>query len=325
MISPGDITIESHLSGDALDSIVEDVRAGLGSRPFELSPKYFYDERGSELFDAITELDEYYPTRAERAIINRHAPEIISRTTARELVELGSGSASKTRALLYAMAGAGSLERYVPVDVSPVPVEQCAEELTELYPGLDVYGIVGDFERDLVHLPPGDRRVIAMLGGTIGNFPPETRARFLKSLRAIMGPSDWLLLGTDLVKEVDVLEAAYDDASGVTAEFNLNVLRVLNRELDADFDLDLWSHVAKFDTENEWIQMRLRAERDQRVSLPGADLVVDFREGETILTEYSCKFTRARVADELEAAGFELASIFTDPEGLFALTLAQPR
>jgi len=319
------ITIDSRLRGDAPSTIADDVRAGLGQGPpYTLAPKYFYDERGSDLFDQITELPEYYPTRAERAILNRHAPAIVERTRARELIELGSGSASKTRALLYAMAGAGTLDRYVPVDVSRVPVERCAEELTELYPGLEVHGLIGDFERDLGHLPAGERRLVAFLGGTIGNFEPAARARFLRTLRLLLGPSDWLVLGTDLVKDPAVLERAYDDGAGVTAEFNLNVLRVLNRELDGDFDLTGWEHVARWNAAESWIEMRLRALRAQRVSLPGAGLVVDFEAGDEIRTEISAKFTRPRLEQELEAADLRLVELFTDPRGLFALSLVAP-
>ena len=325
MFAAPTITIESHLDGDALASLPGDVRAGLGSGPpYTLAPKYFYDERGSELFDQITELPEYYPTRAERAILNRHAPAIVARTGARELVELGSGSASKTRALLYAMAGAGMLERYVPVDVSRVPVERCAEELTELYPGLEVHGLIGDFERDLVHLPGGERRLFAFLGGTIGNFDPPARHRFLTTLRSLMGPTDRLVVGTDLVKDPAVLVRAYDDSAGVTAAFDLNVLSVLNRELEADFDVAAWQHLARWNAGEEWIEMRLRALRDQRVAIPGAGLVVDFAAGDEIRTEISSKFTRPRIESELEAAGLRLVELFTDPDDLFALSLAAP-
>ena len=319
------ITIDSRIDGDAPSTIAKDVRAGLGhGPPYTLQPKYFYDERGSELFDQITELAEYYPTRAERAILNRHAPAIVERTATRELVELGSGSASKTRALLYAMAGAGRLERYVPVDVSRVPVERCAEELTELYPGLEVHGLIGDFESDLRHLPEGERRLVAFLGGTIGNFDPPARASFLATLRSVLGPTDWLVLGTDLVKDPAVMQRAYDDASGVTAAFNLNVLQVLNRSLDGDFNSSAWEHVARWNADESCIEMRLRAVEDQRVSLPGASLSVDFRAGDEIRTEISSKFTRERIADELAAADMRLVELFTDPDELFALSLAAP-
>ena len=319
------ITIDSRLSGDALHTIADDVRAGLGhGPPYTLAPKYFYDERGSELFEQITELPEYYPTRAERAILNRCSPAIIERTGARELVELGSGSASKTRALLYAMAGAGTLHRYVPVDVSRVPVERCAEELTELYPGLEVHGLIGDFERDLVHLPAGGRRLIAFLGGTIGNFEPDARARFLSTLRSLLGPDDRLLVGTDLVKDPEVLVRAYDDSARVTAAFNVNVLHVLNRELDGNFDASGWEHIARWNDPEARIEMRLRALRDQHVRLPGADLEVAFAAGDEIRTEVSSKFTRERIESELAAADMRLDQLYTDPDGLFALSLAAP-
>jgi L-histidine N-alpha-methyltransferase len=320
------IEIDSRLDGDALATIADDVRAGLGAGPpHTLPPKYFYDERGSELFEQITELDDYYPTRAERAILNRHAPAIMQLANARELVELGSGSASKTHALLYAMAGAGALDRYLPVDCSRAPIERCAEELTEAYPGLEVHGLIGDFERDLVHLPPPrDRRLVAFLGGTIGNFEPGERARMLRAIRAMLRRDDRLLLGTDLVKDAAVLERAYDDSRGVTAAFNLNVLTVLNRELDANFDLDAWRHVARWNAEEQWIEMRLRAVRHQRVELPGAEIAVDFRAGDEIRTEISAKFTHERIMRELADAGLRVELLVTDPDGLFALSLAAP-
>ena len=222
------------------------------------------------------------------------------------------------------MAGAGQLDRYLPVDVSPVPVERCAEELTEHYPGLEVHGLIGDFERDLVHLPPADARLTAMLGGTVGNFEPATRARFLASLSATMGPGDWLLLGTDLVKDPETLVRAYDDSQGVTAAFNLNVLSVLNRELDGNFDIDAWRHVARWNEAESRIEMRLRALDDQVVRLPGASLFLSFRAGDEIRTEVSSKFTRERLEDELTAAGLRLDTFLTDPEDQFALSLAAP-
>ena len=252
-----------------LDTLVDDVRDGLTRSLKELPPKYFYDERGSELFDRITSLPEYYPTRCERQILNRHAPQIVEASAAEELVELGSGTASKTRALLYAMAGHGSLRRYVPFDFDPSVVEACAEELTELYPGLEVHGVVGDFGRDLGRIPDGNRRLFAFLGGTIGNLLPDERAAFLARLRAQMEPDDRLVIGTDLVKDRGVLEAAYNDSEGVTAEFNRNVLRVINSGLDADFDPEAFEHVAFFDEANSWIEMRLRANGAQRVRIDG--------------------------------------------------------
>jgi L-histidine Nalpha-methyltransferase len=320
-----DITIESFIDGSG--TLAEDVRDGLDRAPGEreLPPKHLYDERGSDLFDQITRLPEYYPTRCERAILNRQAPGLVEATDARELVELGSGTASKTRALLYAMAGAGALERYVPFDVDPSVVDMCADELTDLYPGLTVHGVVGDFTRHLGHVPDGERRLIAFLGSTIGNLTPDARARFLASVRELMGPSDRFLLGTDLLKDVATIEAAYNDGEGVTAEFNLNMLRVLNRELGADFDLDAFEHVAKFDLEPCWVEMRLRARSEQHVRIPGAGLELTIGAGEAIRTEVSTKFTLDVLARELDEADMELEDFFTDPAGMFGLSLAAPR
>ena len=319
------VTVDSRLSAGAERTLAEDVLDGL-TRPFkELPPKHFYDAHGSDLFEQICELPEYYPTRTERAILHASAPAIASETRAAEVVELGAGYATKTRVLLDALAAAGTLERYVPVDVSETTVHACAERLVEEYPGLHVHGLVGDFERHLVHLPePPGPRLIAFLGGTIGNFLPGARRRFLRDLRARMGPDDHLLLGTDLVKDPAVIEAAYDDAAGVTAEFNRNVLRVLNRELGADFDLDAFEHVAFFDPDHEWIEMRLRARSRQVVRIDALDLVVRFVRGEELRTEISAKFTAERLEADLRAAGLELSGWFSDPEDLFAVTLARP-
>ena len=319
-----DITIESCVADGG--TLAEDVRSGLG-RPAgerELPPKHLYDERGSELFDRITRLPEYYPTRCERAILNRQAPGLVESTGVRELVELGSGTASKTRALLYAMAGAGALDRYVPFDVDPSVVRKCAHELTDLYPGLSVHGVVGDFGRDLGAVPDGEHRLIAFLGSTIGNLMPDERAAFLGDVRAMMKPGDRFLLGTDLLKDVAMLEAAYNDSAGVTAAFNLNVLRVLNRELDADFHLDAFEHVASFDLEPCWVELSLRARSDQHVRIPGAGLTLDIAAGERIRTEVSTKFTLDVLARELAEAGMEMESFFTDPAGMFGLSLATP-
>jgi gamma-glutamyl hercynylcysteine S-oxide synthase len=308
---------------DVRDTLADDVRTGLTSDLKQIPPKYFYDQRGSELFDRITTLPEYYPTRAEREILNRRAPEIVRDSRAAELVELGSGSASKTRALLYAMAGEGTLRRYVPLDVSQATVETCAAELTELYPGLEVHGVVGDFGRDLARVPDGQRRLFAFLGGTIGNLFPDERAAFLARLRNLMLPDDRLLIGTDLVKDRSVLEAAYNDSQGVTAEFNRNLLRVVNDGLGANFEPEAFEHVAFFDEANSWIEMRLRANGAQDVRIEGADLEVTFRDGEEIRTEISAKFTRDAVRSELAGAGLELDHFFTDEHALFGLAVAR--
>jgi L-histidine N-alpha-methyltransferase len=318
------IRIDSHLDGAEERSLADDVLDGL-TRPFkELPPKHFYDARGAELFDRICELPEYYPTRAERAILEARAQEIAELTGAVELVELGSGTAAKTRVLLDALHAAGTLERYVPVDVTESMVRDCAEKLTSEYPGLRVHGVIGDFERHLQHVPAGEGpRIVAFLGGTIGNFPPGSRRRVLREVARLLGPDDHLLMGTDLVKDPLVLEAAYDDSQGVTAEFNRNVLLVLNRELHADFDPADFDHVALFDREHEWIEMRLRARRDLDTHVRDLDLPVHFDAGEELRTEISAKFTPERVRGDLAAAGMEQVLWLTDPDEQFALTLAR--
>jgi L-histidine N-alpha-methyltransferase len=322
------VRIDCHLDGRAPRALPDDVLDGL-TRPFkELPPKHFYDARGSELFDRICELPEYYPTRTERAILTEHADTIVEWTGMAELIELGSGTAAKTRVLLDAMDRAGTLHRYVPFDVTESVVRDCASALAGEYPDLHVHGIVGDFERHLGEIPPsepGRPRVVAFLGGTIGNFLPGARRRFLRGLGSLLGPSDYLLLGTDLVKDIDVLEAAYDDRQGVTAAFNRNMLHVLNRELDADFPTDQFEHVAFFDTEHEWIEMRLRARRACRVRIGALNLEVGFERGEELRTEISAKFTRARVEADYGAAGLDLARWLTDSRRLFALSLATSR
>jgi L-histidine Nalpha-methyltransferase len=311
------VVIDRH---EVHDTLADDVRDGLTRSLKELPPKYFYDERGSLLFDRITSLPEYYPTRCERSILNRHAPDIVEGTE--ELVELGSGTASKTRALLYAMAGKGALRRYVPFDVDESVVRACALELVELYPGLRVHGVVGDFSRDLERLPGGRRRLFAFLGGTIGNLYPDQRARFLGRMRRMMGPDDRLVIGTDLVKDRAILEAAYNDSAGTTADFNRNVLRVINAGLEADFEPEAFEHVAFFDEANSWIEMRLRANGAQHVRIDGADLEVTFADGEEIRTEISAKFTREAVERELTGAGLRLDDFFTDGSALFGLAFA---
>jgi L-histidine N-alpha-methyltransferase len=321
------LAIDIHVGEGTERSLPEDVLDGLTRPTKELPPKHLYDDYGSELFDRITELPEYYPTRTERAILNAEAARIAAKTEMGELVELGSGTASKTRVLLDAGTEAGTLRRYVPFDVAEGMVRDTVATLSEEYDGLEVHGIVGDFERHLDEIPPpepGLPRVLAFLGGTIGNFLPGARRRFLRSLAATLGPDDHLLLGTDLVKDIDVLEAAYDDSAGVTAAFNLNVLTIINRELGADFPLHLFEHVAFFDPERRWIEMRLRARRAMTVSIPAIDLDVSFQRGEEIRTEISTKFTRPRLESDFAAAGLELAEWLTDPDDLFALSLARP-
>jgi L-histidine N-alpha-methyltransferase len=325
-VANGAVRVDSYLSEGDERSLADDVLDGL-TKPFkELPPKHFYDARGAELFDQICELPEYYPTRTERAILIDNADAIVAVNAAAELVELGSGTAAKTRVLLDAMARAETLRRYVPIDVTEAMVRDCAATLVREYPGLQVHGVVGDFERHLDRVPHAiGPRIVGFLGGTIGNFTPGSRRRFLRVVGHMLGADDTLLLGTDLVKDPALIEAAYDDTQGVTAEFNRNVLHVLNRELDADFDVDDFDHVAMFDRQHEWIEMRLRARHDQAVRIGDLDLVVEFEAGEELRTEISAKFTRERLEADLAAAGMTLVEWFTDPDELFAVSLAQVR
>ncbi|MFJ9563818.1 L-histidine N(alpha)-methyltransferase [Streptomyces fuscichromogenes] len=311
------------LPEDATDAALRaDVLTGLTATPKTLPPKWFYDARGSELFEQITELPEYYPTRAEREILRTRSGEIAAACGARTLVELGSGSSEKTRLLIDALTG---LEVYVPVDVSESALTQAGQALVAERPGLTVHALIADFTGRL-ELPgtPGPR-LLAFLGGTIGNLLPAERAGFLASVRRLLAPGDALLLGTDLVKDEEVLVRAYDDAAGVTAEFNKNVLAVVDRELGADFDPDSFDHVALWDTANEWIEMRLRSRTAQTVKVPALDLAVDFAAGEELRTEVSAKFRRDGMTAELAAAGLELTNWWTDAEGRFALSLSMAR
>ncbi|HEU5044049.1 MAG TPA: L-histidine N(alpha)-methyltransferase [Nocardioidaceae bacterium] len=314
--------VEVRLSPNDLNATLRaDVRRGLTATPKVLPPKYFYDARGSELFEEITRLPEYYPTGTERGLLSTHAADIARLTSARTLVELGSGSSEKTRLLLHALSE--SLACYVPIDVSESALAAAVSALGDEFPDLAVRGVVADFE-DLSQLPGGHPRLTAFLGGTIGNLDPAERVRFLAGVAQEMVPGDALLLGTDLVKDPTRLVSAYDDAAGVTAAFNLNVLSVMNRQLGADFDPAGFTHVALWDAEREWIEMRLRSLRDQRVHVRDLDLEVSFDRGEEMRTEISAKFRRDRVAAELSAAGLSLSQWWTDPDGDFALSLATP-
>ncbi|MEU2426798.1 L-histidine N(alpha)-methyltransferase [Streptomyces sp. NPDC007851] len=311
------------LPEDATDAALRaDVLNGLTATPKTLPPKWFYDARGSELFEQITELPEYYPTRAEREILLARSGEIAAASGAHTLVELGSGSSEKTRLLIDALT---ALAVYVPVDVSESALTQAGQALVAERPELTVHALIADFTGRM-ELPetPGPR-LLAFLGGTIGNLLPAERARFLASVRRLLAPGDALLLGTDLVKDEGVLVRAYDDAAGVTAEFNKNVLAVVDRELGADFDPDAFDHVALWDAEQEWIEMRLRSRVAQTVKVPALDLAVDFEAGEELRTEVSAKFRRDGVAAELAAAELELTHWWTDSEGRFALSLSVAR
>jgi L-histidine N-alpha-methyltransferase len=308
---------------DIARALAADVRTGLTATVKELPPKWFYDERGSELFDEITRLDEYYPTRAERSILVERASDIARRAGADTLVELGSGTSAKTRILLEALADAGTLERFIPFDVSATTLEQAAATLAADF-GIAVHAIVGDFEHHLDKIPTGGRRLVAFLGGTIGNLAPAARAQFLAEIATSLGPDEALLLGTDLVKDTSRLVAAYDDAAGVTAAFNRNVLHVINRELDADFVPERFAHVARWNAQERWIEMHLRADEHQTVTIARLGLTAEFAAGEAMRTEISAKFVREQVANELDVVGLKLTDWWTDANGDFALSLAQP-
>ncbi|MEU3934830.1 L-histidine N(alpha)-methyltransferase [Streptomyces sp. NPDC029044] len=308
------------LPEDATDAALRaDVHRGLTGRPKTLPPKWFYDAHGSDLFEQITELPEYYPTRAEREILLARAGDVAAATGARTLVELGSGSSEKTRHLIDALP---DLHTYVPVDVSGSALSQAGQALAAERPGLDVHALIADFTAELTLPDTPGPRLVAFLGGTIGNLLPAERAAFLASVRALLAPGDALLLGTDLVKDEEVLVRAYDDAAGVTAAFNKNVLTVINRELGADFEPAAFDHVALWDPGHEWIEMRLRSRTAQTVKVPALGLAVDFAAGEEMRTEVSAKFRQEGVRAELSAAGLELAHWWTDDAGRFALSLS---
>jgi L-histidine N-alpha-methyltransferase len=325
-------TIEHRLPPDyRAASLRADASAGLTSTPKTLPPKWFYDAEGSALFEKITELPEYYPTRAERAILRAVAPEVAQLTAATTLVELGSGSSEKTRLLLSALRDAGTLHGYIPLDVSESALALAGDAVAAEYPGLAIHAVVADFGQYL-GVPAGDggssspadgRRLVAFLGSTIGNMVPDERAAFLHRVAEMLRPGDAFLLGTDLVKDPAALVAAYDDAAGVTAAFNKNVLAVLNAELGADFDLDAFDHVAVWDAEREWIEMRLRSASAQSVRVDGLDLTVEFAAGEEMRTEVSAKFRAEGVRAELAAAGLAMRSWWTDPDGQFGLSLSE--
>jgi L-histidine N-alpha-methyltransferase len=320
------VRLTYHLDPDDVAAeLREDARAGLTATPKSLPPRWFYDERGSELFDRITRLPEYYPTRTERAILAARAGEIAAASAAEVLVELGSGTSEKTRLLLDALRAAGTLRRFLPFDVDPSVLRSAGAALGVEYPGLAVEGVVGDFTRHLGRLPDdGGRRMVAFLGSTIGNLEPAERAAFLGELAGTLHPGDSFLLGTDLVKDPGRLVRAYDDAEGLTAAFDKNLLTVLDRELKADFDPDAFEHVALWNAADEWIEMRLRSTVEQVVEVAALGLQVPFAAGEEMRTEISAKFRRDGVERELAAAGLTMTRWWTDPAGDFGLALAVP-
>jgi L-histidine N-alpha-methyltransferase len=317
------VTLSNYLEADsAAHALRRDVRKGLAQTPKSLPPKWFYDSVGSDLFDQITRLPEYYPTRAEAQILRTRAADIAATSGADTLVELGSGTSEKTRILLDALHGAGSLRRFIPFDVDASVLESAGTAIGAEYPGIEVDAVCGDFEEHLGKIPHVGRRLVVFLGSTIGNLTSGPRSEFLAALSDSLQPGDALLLGTDLVKDVDRLVQAYDDAAGVTAKFNKNVLAVVNRELAADFDLEAFDHVARWNPAEERIEMWLRASTPQRVRIGDLDMNVDFAAGEEMLTEVSCKFRSEGIADELAAVGLRRVEWWTDEAGDFGLSLA---
>ncbi|HUE32882.1 MAG TPA: L-histidine N(alpha)-methyltransferase [Mycobacterium sp.] len=317
------LPLSNHLAAhSAYHALRRDVLDGLRSTPKSLPPKWFYDSVGSELFDQITRLPEYYPTRAEAEILRARSVDIASASEADTLVELGSGTSEKTRMLLDALHDRGSLHRFIPFDVDASILSTAAAAIQREYAGIEIKAVCGDFEEHLTEIPAGGRRLFAFLGSTIGNLTPGPRAEFLATLSEMMQPGDSLLLGTDLVKDTDRLVSAYDDAAGVTAAFNRNVLAVINRELDADFDVEAYRHVARWNAGEERIEMWLRADRQQRVRVGALELTVDFADGEEMLTEVSCKFHPNGVNAELAGAGLRRIRWWTDNAGDFGLSLA---
>jgi len=317
------LTLSNHLAADsAYEALCRDVRDGLQSSPKTLPPKWFYDSVGSDLFDQITRLPEYYPTRAEAEILRARSAEIAAATGADTLVELGSGTSEKTRVLLDALDQAGLLRKFVPFDVDASILSQASAAIQQEYPGIEIAAVCGDFEKHLAEIPSQGRRLFAFLGSTIGNLQPDVRSEFLTALASALEPGDSLLLGTDLVKDVGRLVKAYDDAAGVTAQFNRNVLAVVNRELDADFDVDAFRHVAAWNSDEERMEMSLQVDQLQKVYIRALDLAVEFATGEQMLTEVSCKFRREKVATELAQAGLRQTQWWTDTAGDFGLSLS---
>ncbi len=318
------VTIDVRLPTDwAAGEMRDDIRRAFDNRPIVLPPKWLYDDHGSELFDRITRLDDYYPTEAERAILAARADDIAELTGATSIVELGSGTSDKTRTLLDSFHRTGQLARFTPLDVSQATLLDAADMLAERYPGIEVHALVGDFTRHLAHLPRGGRRLVAFLGGTLGNFYVEERHAFLGALADQLDTGEWVLLGVDLVKSIDRILAAYNDPEGLTAQFITNSLTVMNRSLNADFDLDAFDYVPAWDGLEERVDMRLRSTVPQRVSIRELDVTVDFGEGEELRVEISTKFRPDRLEAELADVGLELQRLWSDPVGDFGLVLAR--
>ncbi len=322
----GDAVRRTRRADQALDVMVAEVREGLARRPLpELPCKYFYDERGCALFEEITLLPEYYPARTETGILAEHADAIVDSVAPAELVELGSGSSRKIRFFLDAVRYRGWLERVQLLEISEAAVAASVARLQHDYPEARVSGVVGDFASDLAALGPGGGRLILFLAGTIGNLHPRQLPSFFREAAAVLEPEDGMLVGVDLVKDEARLHAAYNDSAGVTAEFNRNILRVLNDRLGADFDPWDFDHRAFYDPERQWIEMRLRARRSLKARIPAAGTTLALQAGDEIRTELSCKYTRETFRARLGDSGLELERWITDPQGLFASVLLRRR
>jgi L-histidine N-alpha-methyltransferase len=319
------ISIDNQIDPASEELALVELQKGLLEQPRKIPTKFLYDKRGSRLFEQITALEEYYPTRVEHSLLQRYASEIQTLTSCEELVELGSGAATKTRVLLDAMRAAGMLRLYIPFDVSESEIHRVAEELAREYPSLHVHGIVADFVHHLSAIPAGPQRLIMLLGSTIGNFPDRDAVDFLSRISAQMESSDSFLIGVDLIKDIPRIEAAYNDASGITAEFNRNILSVVNRLAEADFQPAMFKHLAFFNADLHRIEMHLIATKAMHVELRSLDLEIEIQQGEALFTEISCKYERSMVESMLSDAGFELIEWFSDPEDLFALALARKR
>ncbi|MFQ5991748.1 MAG: L-histidine N(alpha)-methyltransferase [Nitrospiraceae bacterium] len=317
------VTIDVHLNGQEPSQLLAEIRRGLLRTPRELPTKYFYDDRGSELFERICELPEYYQTRTEYQLLTDIADELAELTKAQELVDIGAGAATKTRVLLSAMARAKRLRVYIPFDVSEGITRRIAEELANEYEGLQVHGIVGDFLEHLEHIPSGNNRLVVLLGGTIGNLRPDAASAFLSTVCSEMATAEYLLLGVDLIKDVKRLEAAYNDSAGVTADFNKNILQVMQSMLGDKLDGDAFEHRAVYNPDQHRIEMWLRSLHQQTVHLPSLDLTLDLAKDEEILTEVSVKYDREKAEAVLGKSGFRTVDWYTDPERLFGLALAQ--
>lgn len=321
-MSPAPITVAIHtLGGTTRQDLLDDVVAGLSAPVKTLPPRWFYDDRGCELFELITDLPEYYQTRTEMEILRLHAGDIVAATGAAAIVELGAGACTKSRLLIRAARGAGTLWTFIPFDISETTIRRSAAALVEEFEDLTVYCVAGEFDKHLDQIPRLGSQLVVFLGSTIGNFGADQARRFLGGVRGLMQPGDAFLLGVDLVKGERELVAAYDDSQGVTARFNLNLLARINRELGGDFDIAAFRHEVRWNAEARRIEMHLRSLRRQSVTIPDADRAFSFEAGETILTEVCTKYTREDTVAMLEAAGLALREWYTDPAGRFALAL----